>query len=91
MLQEVCIDKNGGGVWLFDDSQKRYFRRQPDKTVSGIIEGRFLPDPEILWRSRCDQLDVAPNSDIGANLRPQPATFALWKHWQGVTNAHNHH
>lgn len=88
MISDVCIDKNGGGVWRYDDVARRYFRLQEDNTVSGLIEGRFIPDPEILWRNRCDLNDVAPNSDSGKRLKPQPATFALWEHWKGVSDAH---
>lgn len=87
MISDVCIDVHGNGLWRYDDVLQRYFRLQDDGSVSGLIFGRFLPDPEKLWQSRLDAADVARVSRIGQELKPAPATFALWKHWQGVKNA----
>ncbi len=87
MIVDVCTDTNGGGLWRFDDVKNRYFRLQDDDSVSGLIEGRFIPDPDALWQSRCDVNNVARNSEIGQKLKPQPATYALWKHWNEVKNA----
>lgn len=87
MLTDVCQDATCNGLWRFDAGKQTYARVHPDGSVTGVIAGKFLPDPEILWRNRCDQLDVAQNSDIGSKLNPTEATFKLWKHWQEVQNA----
>lgn len=87
MITDVIRDIHGGGMWRFDDAANKYIRLQEDGTVSGLIEGRFLPDPAILWQARLDRADVARSSDAGQAMKPAPATFALWDHWQGVKNA----
>lgn len=88
----VCTDTNGGGVWRFDKEHQRYFRVQMENdTISAIIDGKFLPDPNALWQNRVDQIDVARFSDIGQKMKPQPATWALWEHWKKVQDAHTKH
>lgn len=88
MIEDVCIDEFGeNGTWKYDPSKHRYFRTQPDGTFSAIIDGKFLPDPEFLWNKKASLLKVSLDSDVGRKLKPTPAVFALWKHWQEKQNA----
>ena len=90
MLTQVCIDTNGGGVWRYDDTDRRYFRTDEDGIVSGIIFGQFLPDPNALWERRLQLYEVSIEHEMADKLKPQPATFALWKHWNEVKSADLH-
>jgi hypothetical protein len=85
MLHLVCED-NGDTSWCYDDRAKQYVRFDTAHNAVARIDGKYLPDPDELWQRRLDNFDI-PRSDPIAHkpfIKPSPATFALWAHWQGV-------
>lgn len=84
---DVC--KDGNSTWAYDAESLSYSRTSPDGVTIGRLKGEYLPNPDALWKGRCDARGVATTSIDGMKLRPQDATYALWNHWQGVKNANN--
>lgn len=85
----VCQDfeKNGDkSLWFYNEGQ--YVRHDKRGKIVGIINGKELPDPDYLWKARCEQMQVDLGTEIfshmGKNLRLKPtdAIFSLFKHWQ---------
>jgi hypothetical protein len=86
-LQPICVDQSGGGTWFFDKAFSRYLRRDDDETLNALIDGKWLPDPEYLWGECLKLFGVPRESEMGQKLKPQPATYALWEHWQEAQRA----
>jgi hypothetical protein len=89
-MTEVCIDASGGGTWRFVPETQTYVRSLADGTITATIAGKFLPDPAFLWERRLELYGVPANSEVGKKLKPQPATYALWQHWEGQGHAVQH-
>lgn len=88
----VCDDA-GGSKWYFQDG--KYIREGKGGGFKiAQIRGKSLPDPVELWAMRCDKYGL-PHDRIEVHvgnaivrLKPTNATFALYKHWQEVKDAH---
>lgn len=76
-MEFVCQDPSGD-TWYY--SGEKYLRLNAGE-VRSRISGKYLPDPIKLWESRAkkNNHDTCTPED-----RPSPATFALYKHWEGV-------
>lgn len=88
----VCrdIEANGeGSFWFF--SEGFYIRKKAGEMLARI-SGKSLPDPDLIWRARCEQHGAPLNSETinhpktGKTLRLKPtdATFRLFEHWHRV-------
>ena len=90
-MEVVCKDTEANGdpsVWFYDAGF--YTRRDSKGAAQGIIAGNQIPNPEELWKARCEAVgkpypcDSIQNPQTGSvkRIKPADATFALWNHWQ---------
>lgn len=86
-MEKVCDEIDGKSTWQYEAGM--YFRHYPDGNIAKI-KGEYLPDPEMLWQSRCAALKVTKSSHQGLLAKPTKTTFFLWNHWQGIKNADAH-
>lgn len=72
------VTKDEIGNWFFD-GRETYWCFYRGEVVRKIYK-RYLPNPMILWRNRCDKESVDIKSKNGKKLKPTEATFKLWEH-----------
>lgn len=99
MFHEVCKDLDGQSPWFYDDVTQKYLRCSaeglPDKagSLTAHLHGRDLPNPHDLYQTRLRQLEVAEAHGVKITeidrikAKPSLTTYALWEHWNGVSNA----
>lgn len=89
----VCKDIEPNGeksTWFYVDGW--YVRHDCKGDIKGKITGKNLPNPQELWKSRCEEIGgVYPDETVShpktgqpIRLKPTEATFKLFEHWQGV-------
>lgn len=96
----VCKDIEANGeasFWFF--SEGVYVRLQRGQERARIT-GKNLPDPMLLWKQRCEANGAQWPCNAIVNpasrgqeirLKPTPAAFALFDHWQGAQHASLNH
>jgi hypothetical protein len=73
----VCHDA-GGSIWYCADDV--YYRIYPEAQSCTMIYGRYLPDPDFLFKQRENLLrksGIVPDTSV---IRPSDAVYALWEH-----------
>ena len=92
-MEVVCKDTEANGqksMWFFDKG--KYVRQDEKGHVKGSITGQNIPNPDELWRVRCEANGAVypadsishPKTGQPIRLKPTEATFRLFEHWQGV-------
>lgn len=90
----VCKDVEMNGdtsLWFYANGT--YFRHDKTGTLKGRITGKNIPNPNEVWKTRCDEngakypCDKIPHNGTGEiiRLKPTEAAFKLFEHWQSVT------
>lgn len=88
-MPQICTDNNGATTWHFNPATGRFFRTNEAGADLGRISGFDIPNPDILWKTRCDSRQIATTSIEGLKLKPTDATYALFNYWQGVKDAYS--
>lgn len=80
----VCVDA-GDTEWRYNGVEKRYYRLKNGEPVTKI-DGKYLPDPDILWTQKIAVYAKKGHQVNVDALKPTPAIFSLWKHWKNAGN-----
>lgn len=89
----VCQDIEFSGektIWFFDEGE--YIRKNERGETKSRISGLNLPNPEEMWRARCQSFGVDypaettehPKTKKTIRLKPTEAVFKLFSHWESV-------
>lgn len=94
MQEEVCTDLDGVSKWFYNPDEQTYARYKPDgepDSATGFprilakLSGFDIPNPDMVWMRRCQAAGTTPSTIEGQAFKPSPVTYALFTHWQGVT------
>lgn len=89
----VCSDiENNGDKSMWFYTEGKYVRHDQKGNIQAQIKGASLPNPQELWKQRCEAnggiypSESVPHPKTGQaiRLKPTEATFKLFEHWQGV-------
>ena len=77
-------------MWFYTEG--KYIRHDSKGNLKGQITGQNLPNPQELWKSRCEAnggvypSESVPHPQTGQiiRLKPTEAHFKMFEHWQGV-------
>lgn len=84
-MEHICNDIDSISPWHYDAIEKAYYRCYKAGKHEGKIFGSKLPNPELLWKIRCDHIQkflgkISPE-DRERN-KPGKVCYALWEDWQ---------
>lgn len=69
-----------GLEWMFSEVEQRYYSFKGGEIYSRI-SGKNLPDPDLLFAKRCNQLGVFTDSVDAVPLKPTLDTYLLFDDW----------
>lgn len=90
----VCKDMEANGeksMWFY--AEEKYSRYDSKRNLKGQITGKNLPNPQELWKARCETHGgaypaetVQSQSGETIRLKPTEAAFKLFEHWQNISS-----
>lgn len=84
-LVKVCLDA-GESIWQYSPSKQSYFRIYPDHGFT-FIEGKYLPDPEVLLMQKAKSMSSLGKVVNLDKLKSSQAVYKLYEHWKQVATA----
>lgn len=78
-MEFICKD-SGSSEWHYDDANKKYIRTYKDGRKISIY-GRFIPNPEKLWKEKIENAQKEGRKIDVNGMKPSDAVFSLWKHY----------
>jgi len=72
------VAKDKGGDWYFDG--KIYLCIDLGGNTIGSMYAEYIPDPVLLWQSKCEAAGVHISSFEAKNLKSNDVVYKLWEH-----------
>ncbi len=76
-MELVASDK--GGDWHFN-GDKTYLCIDANGSIVGNISAEYIPDPILLWQSKCDAAGLHISSLEAKALKSNDVVYKLWEH-----------
>jgi len=73
------VAKDKGGDWHFD-GDKTYWCINSDDEKIGMIFAEYIPDPVLMWQSKCEAAGVHISSPEARILKSSETIYKLWEH-----------
>ena len=81
-MEFVASDK--GGDWHYNTGM--YLCINANGEMVGRISAEYIPDPVLLWQSKCEAAGIHISSLEAKALKSNDVVYKLWEH----KNANNH-
>ncbi len=79
------IAKDKGGDWHFD-GDKTYWCINAEGEKIGKIYAEYIPDPILLWQSKCEAAGISMTSPAAKALKSNEVIYKLWEHRNANSN-----
>lgn len=79
------VAKDKGGDWYFDGN-KVYWCVNSDGQKVGKIYAEYIPDPVLLWQSKCASAGIHMSSLEAKALKSNDVVYKLWEHKHANAN-----
>jgi hypothetical protein len=77
------VAKDIGGDWHFD-GDKTYLCINAKGDEIGKIFAEYIPDPVLLWQSKCDAAGIHISDARAKVLKSNEVIYKLWNHKNAI-------